>query len=186
MDGLIEVFSRIVEQFTRLNTQGRPVYKIFINNHHSTKWTVKNMNRNDLCYKDFPLQSYDKIRYCDTDRQGHVNNALFSTFLETGRTELLYGKEPLHTEDCAFVIAHQRIDLLSEITWPGTVEIGTAVVKVGNSSLTLFQGLFQNELLVARPDTVIVQMNESTRKSQALSPITKEELTKYSASIENE
>jgi len=28
-------------------------------------------------YEDFPLKVYDKIRYADTDRQGHVNNALF-------------------------------------------------------------------------------------------------------------
>ena len=32
----------------------------------------------------------DNIRYRDTDRQGHVNNAVLSTFPETGRVELLY------------------------------------------------------------------------------------------------
>ena len=39
---------------------------------------------------DFALQTYDKLRYADTDRQGHVNNAVFSTALETGRAEFLY------------------------------------------------------------------------------------------------
>ncbi len=39
---------------------------------------------------DFPVVTTDKLRYCDTDRQGHVNNAVFLTFLETGRVELLY------------------------------------------------------------------------------------------------
>ena len=33
----------------------------------------------------FPLRTRDKLRYADTDRQGHVNNAVFATFLETGR-----------------------------------------------------------------------------------------------------
>jgi acyl-CoA thioester hydrolase len=32
--------------------------------------------------KDFPLTSIDKIRYSDTDRQGHVNNAVFASYLE--------------------------------------------------------------------------------------------------------
>ena len=41
----------------------------------------------------FPLRTHDKIRYADTDRQGHVNNANFSTFLETGRTEILYNPD---------------------------------------------------------------------------------------------
>ena len=37
----------------------------------------------------FALHAYDKLRYADTDRQGHVNNSVFSTALETGRVELL-------------------------------------------------------------------------------------------------
>lgn len=37
-----------------------------------------------LSLEDFPLRTYDKIRYADTDQQGHVNNAVFATFLETG------------------------------------------------------------------------------------------------------
>lgn len=53
---------------------------------------------------DFSLLTTDKIRYSDTDRQGHVNNAVFSTFLETGRAERLYRDElPLgdvHSEVC--------------------------------------------------------------------------------------
>ncbi|HDG9121136.1 TPA: acyl-CoA thioesterase, partial [Pseudomonas aeruginosa] len=43
--------------------------------------------------KDFPIHSSDKIRYADTDRQGHVNNAVFATFLETGRVEIIYDPE---------------------------------------------------------------------------------------------
>ena len=39
---------------------------------------------------DFVALSREKLRYSDTDRQGHVNNAVFSTFLETGRVELLF------------------------------------------------------------------------------------------------
>lgn len=42
-----------------------------------------------LTLADFPFTSFDKLRYCDTDKQGHVNNAVFSTFLETGRAEFL-------------------------------------------------------------------------------------------------
>ncbi len=130
-------------------------------------------------YEDFPLKTYDKIRYADTDRQGHVNNALFSTFLETGRTEFLYAKEPLHAENASFVIANQNLDLLSEIKWPGTVQIGTVVTRIGSSSFSLFQGLYQNGKLTAVADTVIVQMDEHTRKSKHLSPETKEQLKRY-------
>ena len=119
---------------------------------------------------DYTLHSYDKLRYADTDRQGHVNNAVFSTMLETGRAEFLLAPEkPFHEAGCAFVIARLEIDYLGEIRWPGRVEIGTRIMTIGKSSMTLEQALFQDGRPVARARTVIVQMNESTRRSHPLS-----------------
>lgn len=123
-----------------------------------------------ISLKDFPIQTFDKVRYADTDRQGHVNNAVFNTFLETGRVEFLYASDNTLTADnAAFVIAGLDLKFLAEINWPGQVEIGTGVTKIGNSSLSLFQGVFQNDQCVATAKTVIVQMNEGNRKSQSLS-----------------
>ncbi|MCV6611060.1 MAG: acyl-CoA thioesterase [Amphritea sp.] len=131
---------------------------------------ISQTTTHNLNYSDFTFQTYDKIRYADTDRQGHVNNAVFSTFLETGRVEFLYNPEhPLADNDASFVIANLSLNLLGEIRWPGTLEIGTRVTRIGNSSLTLQQGLFQEQRCVATADTVIVQMHDTTRKSHPLS-----------------
>ena len=118
---------------------------------------------------DFPFQTFDKLRYADTDRQGHVNNAAFSTFLETGRVEFLYN--PAHAladTGCSFVIARLDLSLRAEITWPGRVDIGTGVRRVGTSSVTLGQALFQNGRCVATAETVIVQTNDITRAAHPL------------------
>jgi len=127
------------------------------------------MTMHHLSLNDYPKRTTDKLRYADTDRQGHINNAVFATFLETGRVEILHDEEtPLAATDCAFVIARLELDFINEIIWPGEVEIGTAVAKVGTSSFTLNQGVFQTGKLAARARTVIVQMNETTRKSSPL------------------
>ncbi|EPK9701331.1 acyl-CoA thioesterase [Pseudomonas aeruginosa] len=74
--------------------------------------------------KDFPIHSSDKIRYADTDRQGHVNNAVFATFLETGRVEIIYDPEiALARPGSECVIARLELDLRGELRWPGTVQI---------------------------------------------------------------
>jgi len=123
-----------------------------------------------LSLDNFPFQTFDKLRYADTDRQGHVNNAVFSTFLETGRVEMLYAPgNPLASEHGEFVIASLNLDFLTEIHWPGRIEIGTGVRSVGNSSFRLAQGLFQDGHCAAAAETVIVQMDERTRKSCPLS-----------------
>jgi acyl-CoA thioester hydrolase len=125
--------------------------------------------------EDFPFQATDTIRYVDTDRQGHVNNAVFASFLETGRVHFLYdAKNALATDSTTFVIAKLELNFIAELNWPGKVLIGTGVVGVGNSSLRLFQGLFQDGQLVATATTVIVQMNEASRKSHPLSATARE------------
>jgi acyl-CoA thioester hydrolase len=124
---------------------------------------------------DFPLRTYEKLRYVDTDRQGHVNNAVFASMLETGRVELLYNPDrPLADQKGSFVIARLSLDLHAEINWPGRVDIGTRVGRIGRSSITLEQGLFQNGQRAATATTVIVHVNETTRRSQAFSDVARQ------------
>jgi acyl-CoA thioester hydrolase len=124
-----------------------------------------------LLLEQFPLRSTDKLRYADTDRQGHVNNAVFATLFETGRVDLLYDEtKPLREPGTAFVIARLAIDFHAEIVWPGAIDIGTRVARLGRSSIGLEQALFQNGRCVAQAESVLVLMNEATRKSHPLSP----------------
>ena len=122
-----------------------------------------------LTLEDFPFQTFDKVRYADTDRQGHVNNAAFATFLETGRVEFLYDSQnSLMADNASFVIASLTLNFVSEVNWPGQVDIGTGVTKVGNSSVTLYQSLFQDGRCVATAETVIVQIDDHSRKARPL------------------
>lgn len=118
----------------------------------------------------YALRTFDTLRYGDTDRQGHVNNAVFSTFFESGRVALLYDPDaPLADPGASFVIARLVLDFRGEVNWPGRVEIGTRVASVGRSSVALEQGLFQDGRCVATAETVIVHMDETTRRSKPLS-----------------
>lgn len=127
------------------------------------------MSLRELSLDDFPIRSFDKLRYADMDRQGHVNNAVFSTFLETGRTELLYaGPQPLAVPGSAFVLARLLLEFRAEVHWPGEVAIGTRVRDIGRSSIKLEQVIFQNGRGVANADTVIVMVDTLTRRARAL------------------
>jgi len=129
----------------------------------------RTMNANDLKQRkkdDFPSLAHDKIRYSDTDRQGHVNNAVFSAFLETGRVEILYDpKDQLAAPGCSFVIASLSVDLLGELSWPGTVTIATGIARIGTSSIGFAQGLYQDDRLCAVAETTIVQVDDATKRS---------------------
>jgi acyl-CoA thioester hydrolase len=114
----------------------------------------------------FTLWSHDRLRYADTDRQGHVNNAKFATFLETGRVAFLYDPAaPLAPAGCEFVLARVAIDFLAELRWPGVVDIGSVIRVIGRSSLTIAQGLFVGPDCVAAAESVVVLTDAATRRS---------------------
>jgi acyl-CoA thioester hydrolase len=118
---------------------------------------------------DYSFQAYDKLRYGDTDRQGHINNAVFTTLFETGRVEFFRdAAAPLMEAGSNFVIARLVVNFKREIRWPGIVSIGTRVTAVGRSSITLEQALFQDERCVATGESVVVLMDETTRRSRPL------------------
>lgn len=129
---------------------------------------------------DFPLKSFDTIRFGDTDKQGHVNNAVFSSYLETGRSQMLIG--PGHRaapEGFAFVIVRLVLDYRAEIIWPGTVEIGTRVSSLGRSSVGIVQGLFQDGACVATAETVLVLFDPVSRRAAELPPESRDFLARY-------
>ena len=64
----------------------------------------------------YPLWVADTLRYGDTDRQGHVNNAVFATFCESGRVSFLYDDRlDLRGASANFVIVRLELDFRTEL-----------------------------------------------------------------------
>jgi acyl-CoA thioester hydrolase len=119
----------------------------------------------------YAIWTYDKLRYADTDRQGHVNNAVFATFCESGRVMFLYDEKlNLAGPDANFVVVRLELDFRSELFYPGRVDIGTRVLGIGRTSFRLGQGIFNGETCAAKAETVLVLMDAATRKAKALTP----------------
>ena len=116
--------------------------------------------------EDFPIRVADIIRFGDLDRQGHVNNAVYSTYLETGRVGLIYDR--LQVEGATSVLARAEIDFLRELRWPGSVEIGTAVDTIGRSSYRLAQAIFHEGVCAADARSTMVLIDRETRRPRAL------------------
>lgn len=139
----------------------------------------------DVSLHDFPLQSTDKVRYADTDRQGHINNSVFCQYLETARAELLYSySPPLLQKGTEFVIADLSLSFKGEIQWPGHVHVGTSVAAIGNSSIRLDQVIFQNDRCAAAARSVIVCIDSVTRRPRPLPPATVSILQSFASGVD--
>lgn len=110
------------------------------------------------------------IRYNDQDPLGHVNNAVYSTFFEAGRTDFI---KPMLDEiadittTLDFVLARITIDFLKELPYPGTVDIGTRVLRLGTKSMTFANAVFKGgtDECVATCEAILVFFDLERRSS---------------------
>jgi acyl-CoA thioester hydrolase len=120
---------------------------------------------------DFPVTSLEKLRFADTDRNGHISNSVFAVCCQNARMEILCDPRrvpiPPNTQ---FVIAKLVLEFWFEMQWPGTVEVGTRVERLGRCSVTLAQALFLNKRCVAIAESTVALMDAATRKSIPLPP----------------
>jgi acyl-CoA thioester hydrolase len=86
-----------------------------------------------------------EVRWGDMDAQGHVNNAVYFTYCEVARVELLRrigfkGKQTGLKEGPALV--HASCDFKRQVVYPATLDIGLCVEKIGQRSFKIVYGIF--------------------------------------------
>lgn len=118
-----------------------------------------------------PHVTTHRLRFNDTDRLGHVNNAVFAVMLEQGRSELIVSCGlPVEAAEQAVVIVRLELDFVSEMAWPGAVRIETEVLRLGDRSFTLRQRLVCANVLCGKANTVLVVMDRGARRAVPIDP----------------
>jgi acyl-CoA thioester hydrolase len=118
---------------------------------------------------DYPHRVTDNIRFGDLDPQGHVNQAVFLTYFETGRVAMFRNKDlGIGVPGLTFVMVRMEVDYIKELHWPGGIEIGTGVAAFGRSSFKVSQAIFRDGVCAAAGQATLVCMDIKTRKATPL------------------
>lgn len=125
----------------------------------------------DLTNPDlFAVWTTDTVRYGDLDPNGHVNNGAINQFFEDGRVH--FRQERLSDADgdklTGFAVVKFSVSYRSPAHYPGAVDIGTVVTRVGTSSYGLGQGVFQDDRCIATAEVVTVHFDPETSSSKPL------------------
>lgn len=87
-----------------------------------------------------PLQ----MRFNDIDMLGHLNNSIYLTFMDLAKTryfqEVLGGK--LEWDKIGVVIVNINCNFCAQTFFDDEIEVETAVVAIGEKSLTVEQRIF--------------------------------------------
>ena len=118
---------------------------------------------------DFPYRLSDNVRFADLDINQHVNNASYASYFETSRVMLMKDRaNGLQPEGLGWVMVRLDINFRAELYWPGTIELGLGVAKIGRTSVSFDQVVFSEGRCVASARAVNVLVDQATRKPAPL------------------
>lgn len=81
-----------------------------------------------------------QLRFNDVDKFGHVNNTVYFTYYDLGKTEYFATAYPnLNWDKEGAVVVHIEVDFLTQILAGEPIAVETAVVEIGTKSMTLVQ-----------------------------------------------
>ena len=102
--------------------------------------TNKDNLRNQMENIKFHHSLTIQIRFNDVDKFGHVNNTVYFSFYDLGKTEYFASVCPgVNWEKDGIVVVNSEANFLSQIFGSDQVDVQTAVTEIGTKSFHLVQ-----------------------------------------------
>jgi acyl-CoA thioester hydrolase len=115
----------------------------------------------------------ETVRFRDLDSLAHMNNAVYSTFIEQARIAFL---SPHGADVENMILARLEIDFRSAAELGETIEISVTPTRVGTKSFDLEYVLRAGERVVAQAKTVLVAYDYEHGRSVEIPSTWKERL----------
>lgn len=126
-----------------------------------------------------------EVRFRDIDGLGHVNNAVYHSFLEQARCHLFAQLDLFDprngTTDLPLILARTEIDFCRPAYFPDKLEVETHISKIGNKSFTMEYDVTdqRSNKTVVRATSVLVWYDHEDEKSVSIPEEVKPRLNRY-------
>ena len=117
----------------------------------------------------YKVWNMEKLRLTDLDHQHHVNNAIFGVLYTSVRHDFLRTHvRPLVAESDMFAMVKITIDYLAEMHYPGEVDVGIMIQRIGRTSITFGQAIFKDGKCASVAEAVMVLLDPVSRRAKVL------------------
>jgi acyl-CoA thioester hydrolase len=104
----------------------------------------------------YPFVYRDVVRFRDVDGMGHVNNAVFLTYMESARIAYLSALGAGANPQRSLILARAEVDFRSPIAFGEDVEVGVRTSRIGTKSFELQYEVRADGRLAAEGKSVLV------------------------------
>jgi acyl-CoA thioester hydrolase len=116
----------------------------------------------------FDFVHRESVRFRDLDAMGHVNNAVFMTYMEAARIAYLEALGAGHHPLQWLILARAEVDFRSPIAMGETIEVGVRTSRIGRKSFDLEEEVRADGRLAAEGRFVLVAYDYETSSSREL------------------
>ena len=117
----------------------------------------------------YPFVHREYARFGDVDGAGHVNNAVFLTYIESARIAFARHLGLVRSlRDLGMIVARVEIDFRAPVELGELVDVGVRIPRVGTKSFGMDHALYVGERLVAEAKTVLVAYDYDRAETIAL------------------
>jgi acyl-CoA thioester hydrolase len=113
----------------------------------------------------FPVIVRENMRFRDIDGNGHVNNAVYATYLELTRGRTRRMRLAPRPPGTTSVVGRQLINYLRELNYPGVLDIGSAIVNISRSTWTWGNGVFKDGVCYATGEVTMIMIDKATQRA---------------------
>ncbi|MBX9999366.1 acyl-CoA thioesterase [Priestia aryabhattai] len=127
-----------------------------------------------------------KVRFCETDALGHINNTSYFIYLEEAR--IAFFEEmgaSMHTKKWEYILASTKCDFIAQGYFNQVLMIKTFVSNVGNKSFTIGHEITDSKTgsLIAKGEAIIVYFDFDAQKSVSIPADIKQFLMNYKVAV---
>lgn len=129
---------------------------------------------------EFNYETTVSVRFQDLDVAGHVNNAVYVTYLEEARID--YVRDVLgieSVEELSAVVAHVEVDYRQPVTEDRQLTVALRALEPGDASIPMEYELRADSEVVATAETVMVTVDYETGETRPMPEAWREQLTAY-------
>ena len=145
------------------------------------------MSETSSAVQPFRFHTPIRVRFNETDLQGHVNFGHYLFYFDIGVTDYLraigYSYERMQAEDVDMVYGESRARYLSSAYFDETLNIHTRIGHIGNSSMRFdFQVIAEKDgRHVAEGEITVVLIARATREKTRVPESLRQAVTRFEA-----
>ncbi|KIL39910.1 hypothetical protein SD70_16920 [Gordoniibacillus kamchatkensis] len=133
------------------------------------------MNASSVDLSQYRFSSPAKVRFCETDANGHMNHVTAVIYMEQARTDFLlglglFGREQAERSGNTFVLAGQSVAYRSQAYFGDPIDTYVRVSRIGRSSLDMEYVLLhrQTSAVIATGTSTMVHFDVKEQRSTPL------------------